>query len=148
MLDDLPSASSLALAFWSPQLMWQGCIGPNYPTSEIDGTSPGAKPVSQVQRFMLPFKIRPIPVHKEKIDCWACFVLEKNQSWFLPMIPLLSGWRGAPFLTPHCLLISAVLSCISIGSCLGLRLKPPFTFPSLLSILRSLLLFPKITVSV
>ena len=147
-LDKLPSASSLTWSSGDSQFMWQGSVEPSYPNSEINGVTLGAKRVSKVQRFMLPFKIRPIPAHKKKINCWACFVLEKKSIMVLANDPITLWIAGCPRHTPHGLLTSAVLSCISIGFCLGLRLKPPFIFPSLLSNLRSLLLFPKITVSV
>ena len=71
-LDKLPSASSLTWSSGDSQFMWQGSVEPSYPNSEINGVTLGAKRVSKVQRFMLPFKIRPIPAHKKKINHGSC----------------------------------------------------------------------------
>lgn len=83
------------------QSMRPGPIQPCCPNYEINDVNPGVKHVSKIQRFMLFFKIQPIPVREEKkINCRACFVLRKNQSSFLPMIPLLSGCWGPSFTPP------------------------------------------------
>lgn len=69
--------------------------------SEINDVNSDAKHVSKVQRFMLPLKIQPISVHKEKKSIVRpALFLKKNQSWFLPMIPLPSGCRGASVISP------------------------------------------------
>lgn len=62
--------------------------------------------------------------------------------------PITLWMLGSLLHIPHCVLTLAVLNCISIRLLSWFKIKPPFTLPSLLSILRSLLVFPKITVSV
>lgn len=57
--------------------MWQGPTQPSYPSFEINDVNLGAKPVSKVQRFMLSFKIRPIPVHKKKSIVGPALFLKK-----------------------------------------------------------------------
>lgn len=135
-------------AFWWPPIhcasAWQRPIQPSSPSSEVNCVNPGAKCVSKVQRFMPSFKIQPIPVHKKKkINCWTCFVLVKinHGSCQGSHYPLNAG-------VLHCMLTSSVLNCISIRLWSCSRLKLLFVFPSPPSILRSLLVFPKITVSV
>lgn len=76
-MDKLTSPTFLALVFWSVSVHMTRPIQPSYPNFEINDVNLGAKCVSKVQRFMLSFKIRPIPVHKKKSIVGPALFLKK-----------------------------------------------------------------------